>query len=275
MTINPELGLRRLGSWGEKARALVAGDVRDVLSGQVGDGKLTALEPGRYLGGLGAASPAGAQETGELVIAGGKAWIQPPAQGRPSLAVDAPQSPFAALLPQGALPAELLEAAPDQPAPAAQMVAAVSEGRRLTAFAGWLELAKLHTTFLAKPPTAGEPVTQTPGYMEPAPVEDGRLCVVFGLAADYRQAPGPGHDPALEERLFYVNPNDPTADPRRPSHAHVLVLPQGGPPASGDPEELTAWLGRAETGDARHLLGQSLVSRGMLMVYDLESLASL
>jgi hypothetical protein len=275
MTMNPELGLRRLGSWKEAARGLLAGDVRHVLSGGVADEVLTALEPGRYLGGLGAASPAGAQEVGELVLLGGRAWIKPPAQGQPSHRAEEPKSPFAALLPRGALPAELLEAAPDKPAAAGGLVAAVSEGRRLTAFAGWLELPELHTTYLSRPPTSGEPVLETPGYMAPAPVEEHRLCLVFGLAADYRQPPGPGHDPGLEKRLFYVNPNDQAADPDRPSHAHVLILPQGSPPSTGDPEELAGWLGEAAEGDARHLLGQSLVSRGAFLVYNLESLAAL
>lgn len=268
-----ELARRQGRGWG-----MVLGDVRTVLSGSVSEENLAAFTPESFLAGLGAATPGPVELTGEAIVLVGRAIIRGAGSHAGARAARAPRTPAVTLLPRRARPQSLAALEPERPITFKDLCGQLIKGRA-SAVLGWIQAEDLHTSALDGPPIKGRNLLTEPERMRRLEPMPNALCAVFAVMADPSRPGEAGYDAAVEKRIFFLHPHEDPALGGQDGgglliHAHVLAAPPGGrrPQGDDDPEGVLRTLARWPGCDARHLLTQTTVTGGRLLIYPLSEL---
>lgn len=257
--------LERTADLGGRARLALLGDVGTVLVGEATGTVLRAADAGEYLAALGCAAVTDDPALqGEAFILGGEALVK---------SVDAATS-YATERREGAFHASFLAGVAAGSTPAAAYSIDAPEGfsvdalyRRLHADHGTLiavlgtgQFRMLELSAVKKSPAYGEVIIgpKMSEYFHAKQLHRDTSAVFFGLSLRSNAEATPA-----TRRVFYINPDD-TLSTGGQTHTHCGLLGEVEEDALPSPD---AAVGRIT--DVAHVLSQSLLTSGELVVYEL------
>jgi len=258
----------------------VIGDVTNVLAGTVKRSDFQQQTPADILFAAGGGTFSVPEETGEMLTLSGTSYVKSVDSAKGYKAESSRallKTPFSFGLQKGSKPREILRVQSVQGISMENVFRSISErcGRAFAIF-GIGKFSFLTATAIKRAPIYGEPISTAEHraiYFHPVDSVKNRNGIFFGVVINTEKQQPPGYADSLERRMVYVNYADKNRSPLQ-SHAHVLLI-AGNKRKLDFPKTPDDIVRKAESyavKDVQHLLTQSVITDGVLMVYDVGAL---
>lgn len=268
----------------ERSSTLFAlGDVKHVLNGALTRRMYFDQEVSRVVVALGAGALGSIDRTGELLIFDGKAYVKPSDAGTNYEMETSTRimTPFCLGLEEGVEPTAIysFESAEQEGRSLDLIYHMLSKDHgRLFAVFGIAEFREIHRSAIKIAPVYNESIIDSRNagrYFHSLQPLTERVGIFFGLVNNHAKEPTASYDLAVEERMFYVNPADKGSSELR-SHTHILIGTSESTQFKllATQEDLLRSSRGLSVVDVYHLLTQSALEKGVIIVYDVNSVVS-
>jgi lysophospholipase L1-like esterase len=261
-----------------KSAVYVIGDINSVLTGTVKRSQFQQQVPADILFSAGGGTFSEPEGTGEMLTLAGTSFVKSldAAKGYKTESSTAIlKSPFSFGLLRGSAAKEILRMQSAEGVSMEQVLRALSAryGRVFAVF-GIGKFSFLTTTAIKRAPIYGEPISapeHRANYFHPVDSLNNQSGIFFGIVINTEKPQPPGYADSLERKAVYINyaDNNPVGTGQLQSHTHVLISTDARAlPSATTPDEVLRGAQSYPVNDIRHLLTQSVLTDGLLMVYD-------
>jgi hypothetical protein len=260
------------------------GDVRDVLNGDLTASSYFNQSTSNVFAAFGAGAFGSVTRTGEMLVLDGKAYVKSSDRAT-NYAMEVSNkvmTPFSVGVATGVTPTAIyvLDSNGEKKYTVDLIYQTISQKHgRLFAVFGIGQFTKIDLSAIKMAPLYGDslldPANKDKYFHSLTPII-ARVGIFFGVVNNPSKEPPVGYDTNLEDRIFYVNPNDRGSQALQ-SHTHILItvnqtIDYGATYSAGTILSLARSLPIV---DVYHLLTQSLMKKAIVAVYDLSSAVSL
>jgi hypothetical protein len=268
----------------QSSKFFVVGDVRRVLNGDLTASSYFNQSTSNVFAAFGAGAFGSVTRTGEMLVLDGKAYVKSSdrATNYGMGVSNEVMTPFSVGMARGVTPAAVyvLDSNGEKKYTVDLIYQTLSEKHgRLFAVFGIGQFTEIGLSAIKMAPLYGDslldPANKAKYFHNLSPIIS-RVGIFFGVVNNPSKEPPVGYDTNIEDRIFYVNPNDRGSQAIQ-SHTHILItanqtIDYGTTYSAGTILSMARSLPIV---DVYHLLTQSLMKKAIVAVYDLSSAVSL
>lgn len=271
-------GLQRIYNSDRLSELFILGEVEPILNGHLLDKDYFDQKTSDVSLALGAGALESINRTGDLMIVNGKAYVKPsdPSVNYTMEISTEVLTPFCLGFENVQPSSTYIVNNSPKSLNISELYHLLSRDRgRLFAVFGIAQFDEIDLSAMKLAPIYNESViaqTNANKYFHSLKPINDRVGVFFGVVNNPQVNPSVGYDPTIESKMFYVNPADKSVSELR-SHTHVLVTANQSLELETNysQDDTLRLVGTLSVVDVSHLLTQSKLRNGIIVVYSVGS----